>query len=88
MLLKVEGKEVEVDAMDSLFREQSDFIGLIDGNNENGNENGNEGMLQDDEVEPEWADIEAEDIQAHTPAVTTQSKRNLLFEVIIITITL
>ena len=72
MLIKTEGREVEVDAIDCLFKEQEleQNDPFLNGLNDNG-----------DEDEPEWADVDVNDMQADIPTVTSISKRNLLFEV-------
>ena len=56
--------------MDCLFKEQEDGLGGMDPFEE--------GFEEDPEPEPEWADSDIEEV---LPTVTTQSKRNLLFEV-------
>jgi hypothetical protein len=53
--------------MDCLFREQED--GLVMGELEEGYEE-----------EPEWAEADMDDLET-APVATSQSKRNLLFEV-------
>ena len=60
----------EEDAMDCLFKEQEDGLGGMDPFEE--------GFEEEPEPEPEWADSDIEEV---LPTVTTQSKRNLLFEV-------
>ena len=73
MNLKAESREVEVDAMDRLFQEQEmeqNDPFLSEGPAGNG-----------EEEEPEWADGDGDSNQAQTSTVTSQSKRNLLFEV-------
>lgn len=56
--------------MDCLFKEQEDGLGNMDPFEE--------GFEEDPEPEPEWADSDIEEV---IPTVTSQSKRNLLFEV-------
>ena len=56
--------------MDCLFKEQEDGLGGMDPFEE--------GFEEEPEPEPEWADSDIEEV---LPTVTTQSKRNLLFEV-------
>lgn len=60
--------------MDCLFKEQEDGLGgMIQGDEGDPFEEG----FEDD---PEWAEADIEDLPS-VPAATTQSKRNLLFEV-------
>ena len=56
--------------MDCLFKEQEDGLGNMDPFEE--------GFEEDPEPEPEWADSDIDEV---IPTVTSQSKRNLLFEV-------
>ena len=57
--------------MDCLFKEQEDGLGGMDPFEE--------GFEEEPEPEPEWADSDVEEVIP--VAATSQSKRNLLFEV-------